>query len=105
MPKGLQRIRYAGVPATQTVATIKGIRQAALAKVEGMIKGAVKIIARCTSRQRDEPSTGRDPLVGPPCRNAMGVWRRWHPTYGGIYDEGQGIKRGTYTSTAQRAGP
>ena len=105
MPKGLKRIRYAGVPATKTVATIKVSLQAALAKVEGVIKGAVKLIARFTSRQRDEHSTGRDPLVCPPCRNAMGGWRLWHPTYGVIYDEGQGINRGTYTSTAQRAGP
>ena len=29
----------------------------------------------------------------------------WHPTYGVIYDEGEVIKRGTYASTAQRAGP
>jgi len=35
----------------------------------------------------------------------MGVWRIWHPTYGVIYDEVQVIKRGTYASTAQRAGP
>ena len=35
----------------------------------------------------------------------MGVWRIWHPTYGVIYDEGEVIKRGTYASTAQRAGP
>ena len=35
----------------------------------------------------------------------MGVWRIWHPTYGVIYDEGEVIKRGTYASTAQWAGP
>jgi len=35
----------------------------------------------------------------------MGVWRIWHPTYGVIYDEGRVIKRGTYASSAQRAGP
>jgi hypothetical protein len=33
------------------------------------------------------------------------VWRIWHPTYGVIHDEVQVIKRGTYASTAQRAGP
>ena len=104
-PKGFQRIRYYGVQATKTFAKIKVIIQAALAKVEGVIKGAVKIIARLTYRQRYEQSTGRDPLVCPHCRNEMGVWRIWHPTYGVIYDEGQVINRGTYTSTAQRAGP
>ena len=35
----------------------------------------------------------------------MGIWRIWHPTYGVIYDEGEVIKRGTYASSAQRAGP
>lgn len=35
----------------------------------------------------------------------MAVWRIWHPKYGVIYDEGDVIKRGTYASTAQRAGP
>ena len=35
----------------------------------------------------------------------MGVWRIWHPTYGVICDEGEVIKRGTYASSAQRAGP
>jgi hypothetical protein len=79
--------------------------QAALAKVEGGVKGAVQIIARLTYRQRYEASTGRDPLSCPHCHRAMEVWRIWHPTYGVIYDEGEGIKRGTYAPTAQRAGP
>jgi hypothetical protein len=35
----------------------------------------------------------------------MGVWRIWHPTYGVIYDEGEVIQRGTYASSAPRAGP
>jgi len=78
---------------------------AALAKVEGVGKGAVKIIARLTYRQRYEQSTGRDPFRCPHCGAEMAVWRIWHPKYGVIYDEGEVIKRGTYTSTAQRAGP
>ena len=78
---------------------------AALAKVEGMVQGAVQIIARLTYRQRYKQSTGRDPLICPHCRHEMGVWRIWHPTYGVIYDEGEVIKRGTYAVTAQRAGP
>jgi hypothetical protein len=105
VPKGFKRIRYYGVQATKTFAKVKGVIQAALAKVEGVVKGAVKIIARLTYRQRYEQSTGRDPLICPHCRGEMGVWRIWHPTYGVIHDEGQVIKRGTYTSTAQRAGP
>ena len=105
MSKGFKRIRYYGVQATKTYAKVKGVIQAALAKVEGVVKGAIKIIARLTYRQRYEQSTGRDPLRCPHCRAEMGVWRIWHPTYGVIYDEGQVIKRGTYTSTAQRAGP
>jgi Putative transposase/Transposase zinc-binding domain len=105
MPKGFKRIRYAGVQATKTFATVKVMIQAALAKVEGVVKGAVQIIARLTYRQRYEQSTGRDPLVCPHCRHAMGVWRIWHPTYGVIYDEGEVIKRGAYASSAPRAGP
>ena len=52
MPKGCKRIRYYGVQATKTCATVKGVIRAALAKVEGVVKGAVTIIARLTSRQR-----------------------------------------------------
>jgi len=104
-PKGCKRIRYDGVQAAKTFAKVKGMIQAALAKVEGVVKGAVQIIARLTYRERYEQSTGRDPLICPHCRSEMGVWRIWHPTYGVIYDEGEVIKRGTYTSTAPRAGP
>jgi hypothetical protein len=103
--RGFKRIRYYGVQATKTFAKVKVIIQAALTKVEGVVKGAVKIIARLTYRQRYEQSTGRDPLVCPHCRHEMVVWHIWHPTYGIIYDEGEVIKRGTYASTAPRAGP
>jgi hypothetical protein len=105
LPKGFKRMRYYGVQATKTFAKVKAAIQAALAKVEGVVKGAVKIIARLTYRQRYAQSTGRDPLICPHCRSAREVWRIWHPTYGVIYDEGEVIKRGTYASTAQRAGP
>jgi Putative transposase len=105
VPKGFKRIRYYGVQATKTFAKVKGVIQAALAKVEGVVKGAVQIIARLTYRQRYEQSTGRDPLRCPHCRHEMGVWRIWHPTYGVIYDEGEVIKRGTYASTAPQAVP
>ena len=103
--KGFKRIRYYGVQATKTFAKVKGAIQAALAKVECVVQGAVKIIARLTYRQRYEHSTGRDPLRCPHCGAEMGVWRIWHPTYGVIYDEGEVIKRGTYVSSAPRAGP
>jgi hypothetical protein len=105
LPKGFQRIRYYGVQATKTFAKVKGMIQAALAKVEGVIKGAVKIIARLTYRQRYEQSTGRDPFRCPYCGEEMAVWRIWHPTYGVIYDEGEVIKQGTYASSGPRAGP
>jgi hypothetical protein len=104
-PKGFKRIRYYGVQATKTFAKVKAVIQAALAKVEGVVRGAVQIIARLTYRQRYAQSTGRDPLICPHCRGEMEVWRIWHPTYGVIYDEGEVIKRGTYASTVQRAGP
>ena len=105
VPKGFTRSRSDGVPATKTFAKVQGMLHAALAKVEGIIKGAVPISARFTSRQRYEPSTGRDPLVCPHCPHEMGVWRLWHPTDGVIYDEGEVMKRGTYASTGPRAGP
>ena len=85
MPKGFKRIRYYGVQATKTFAKVKVVIHAALAKVEGVVKGAVKIIARLTYRQRYEQSTGRDPLICPHCGGEMGLWRIWHPTYGVIY--------------------
>src|SRR5262245_42146336 len=105
LPKGFQRIRYAGVQATKTFAKVKLVIQAALAKVEEVVQGAVKIIARLTYRQRYEQSTGCDPFRCPHCGEAMAVWLIWHPTYGVIYDEGEVIKRGTYASNAQRAAP
>jgi hypothetical protein len=105
MPKGFKRIRYDGVQATKTFAKVKGVMQAALAKGEGVVKGAVQIIARLTYRQRYEQSTGRDPLRCPHCQGEMEVWRIWHPTYGVIYDEGEMIKRGTYAASVPRAGP
>jgi hypothetical protein len=105
VPKGCKRIRYYGVQATQTLAKGKVAIQVALAMVEDVVKGAVQMLARLTYRQRYEQSTGRDPFRCPHCQSAMAVWCIWHPTYGVIYDEGEVIKRGTYASTAPRAGP
>jgi hypothetical protein len=105
LPKGFKRIRYYGVQATKTFAKVKQVIQVALTKVEGVVKGAIKIIARLTYQQRYMQSTGRDPFRCPHCGAEMGMWRIWHPTYGVVYDEGQKIKRGTYTSSAQRSGP
>jgi hypothetical protein len=105
MPTGFKRIRYDGVQATKTFAKVKVAIQAALAKVENVVQGAVKIIARLTYRQRYAQSTGRDPCRCPHCQGEMELWCIWHPTYGVIYDEGEIIKRGTYASTAPRAGP
>src|SRR2546429_1886755 len=105
VPKGFKRIRYYGVQATKTFAKGKVLIHEALSKLEGVVKGAIKIIARLTYRQRYEQSTGRDPLRCPHCQGEMGGWRILHPSYGVIYDEGQVIKRGTYASPAQRASP
>jgi len=105
LPKGFKRIRQYGVQATKTFATVKALIHKALAQVQRVIKGAVKIIGRLTYRQRYEKSTGCDPLRCSHCGEEMAVWRIWHPRYGVVYDEGQKIKRGTYTASAQRAGP
>jgi hypothetical protein len=104
-PKGFQRIRYYGVQATRTFAKIKHVIQEALAKVKGIVKGAIKIIAPMTYRQRYQQSTGQDPLRCPHCHSDMGVWRIWHPTYGVIHDELEAIRRGKYASQAPRAAP
>ena len=98
VPKGFKRIRYYGVQATKTFAKVKAVIQAALAKVEEVVEGAVKIIARLTYRQRYEQSTGRDPFRCSHCQREMELWCIWHPTYGVIYNEAEVIKRGTYAS-------
>jgi Putative transposase/Transposase zinc-binding domain len=103
--KGFQRIRYYGVQATKTFAKLKGVIQAALAKVQGVVKEAIKIIAPLTYRQRYQQSTGRDPLRCPHCHSEMGLWRIWHPVYGVIHDELEAIRRGKYASQAPRAAP
>jgi len=84
VPKGFKRIRHYGVQASKTFAKVKAGIQAALAKVEEVVKGAVKIIARLTDRQRYAQSTGRDPFRCPHCHSAMEVWCIWHPPYGVI---------------------
>src|SRR5215470_15255633 len=104
-PKGFQRIRYDGVQATKTFATLKGMIQAALAKVQGFVKEAIKIIAPLTYRQRYQLSTGRDPLRCPHCHTEMEVWKIWHPKYGVIYDELEAMRRGKYASQETRAAP
>jgi len=104
-PKSFQRIRYDGVQATKTFAKLKGVIQEALAKVQGLVKGAIKIIAPLTYRQRYQQSTGRDPLRCPHCQREMGLWRIWHPTYGVIYDELETMRRGKYASQETRAAP
>jgi Putative transposase len=103
--KGCQRVRYYGVQATKTFAKIKPLLQDALAKVKGIIKGAIKIIAPMTYRPRYQQSTGRDPLRCPHCQRVMEGWRIWHPTYGVIHDELEAIRRGKYAAKATRAAP
>jgi len=93
------------VQATKTFAKLRGLIQEALAKVQGLVKGAIKIIAPLTYRQRYQQSSGRDPLRCPHCHSAMEVWRIWHPTYGVIHDELEAMRKGKYASQAPRADP
>jgi hypothetical protein len=92
------------VQATKTFAKVKMVIQAALAKVEEVVKGAVKIIARLTYRQRYEQSMGRDPFRCPHCGEEMAVWRMWPPTYGVIYvrHEAQGWNEENSSPSAGR---
>jgi len=101
--KGFKRIRSYGVQATKTFEKVKGLIQEALAKVKGIVKGAVKIIASLTYRQRYHQSSGRDPLICPHCHEEMGVWKVWHPKYGVVYDELKAIEKGRYASAGKRA--
>jgi Putative transposase/Transposase zinc-binding domain len=102
-PKGFKRIRYYGVQATKTFEKIRPLIRQALAKVKGMVTGAIKVIAAKSYRQRYQQSTGRDPLCCPYCQQEMGVWKVWHPKYGVVYDELGAIKRGRYESPGKRA--
>jgi hypothetical protein len=104
-PKGFKRIRYDGVEATKTFAKLKGLIQEALAKVQGIVKGAIKIIAAKSYRERYQASTGRDPLICPHCKAERGIWKIWHPKYGVIADELEAMRRGKYASQAPRADP
>jgi len=102
-PKGFQRIRYYGVQATKTFAKIKGLIQDALAKVRGIVKGAIKIIAAQSYRERYRQSSGRDPLRCPHCHHGMDVWKVWHPKYGVVYDELEAMRKGRYESAGRSA--
>ena len=103
VPKNFQRVRYYGVQATKTFAKLKPLIQAALAKVQHIVKGAVKIIAPMSYRERYTQSSGRDPLICPHCQGEMALWRMWHPKYGVIYDEAKRIGRGEYERRRERA--
>ena len=102
---GVKRIRYYGVQATKTFAKVKVMIHTAVAKVEGVVKGAVQIITRFTSRQRYKQSTGRNFLSCPFCRGERGDGVSGTRPMGASMPRGEVIKRGTYASTAQRAGP
>ena len=52
VPKGFKRVRYYGVQAAKSFAKLKPVIQAALAQVQHVIKGAIKIIAPMTYRER-----------------------------------------------------
>ena len=75
-PTGCTRIRYDGVQATKTFAKLKCLMQEGWATGKGLVKGARKIIAPMTSRQRSRQSTGRDPLRCPHCPSDMVAYSR-----------------------------
>ena len=93
-PRGSNECVIYGVQATKTFAKMKGLMREALSKIKGVVRGAVKIIARLTYRQRYHQSSGRDPLMCPHCHHEMGLWKIWHPKYGVVYDELEAIKKG-----------
>ena len=104
--KGVKRIRYYGGQATKTFAKMKGWMREALSKIKGVVQGAGKILARRTSRQRYQHSSGREPLLCPHCHHEMGLWKIWHPKYGGVYDETRGHqKRAVWLRTRMSPNP
>jgi hypothetical protein len=100
--KGCKRIRYYGMQATKTFAKLKGRIRQALAKGGGIVKGAIKIVAAKSDRERYRESSGRDPLIGPHCHRARGLWKVWHPTYGVVSDELDALRRGRYAWAGRR---
>lgn len=92
--KGFKRIRYSGVQATQTFEKIKGLIGQALAKGQGIVKGAVKMIAAKRYRERYRESAGWDPFMCPHCQHEMSVWQVGHLKYGGVYDELAVMRKG-----------
>jgi len=103
LAKGFKRIRYYGVQATKTFAKLKGMLRQALAQVRGIVKGAIKIIAAKSYRERDRQRSGRDPLRWPHCHHEMGVWKVWHPKYGVVDDELEAMRKGRYASAGRSA--
>lgn len=71
-PKGLQRVRSYGVQATKPCAQLTRMMQDALAKLQGIVKGASKLIAAKTYRERSQQRTGRDPWRCPHCHHERG---------------------------------
>ena len=104
-PKGLHRVRSAGVPATKPFAPRKRMRHDAWATGQGRVKGAITLIAPLPSRQRSHQRTGRAPWSCSHCHAERGRWKRGHPTEGVSSDELEGIRRGKEASPALRAGP
>ncbi len=102
-PKGFKRIWYYGVQATKTFSKIKHLIRHALAKVKGMVTGAIKIIAAKSYRERYRQSSGRDPLLCPHCHHEGGLWKVWHSKYDVVYDELDAMKKGRYASAGRSA--
>lgn len=96
LPKGFHRMRSYGLHATCKAKKVRVVLKRILVAMGRAIKGAYRIVARKTYRERVLASTGRDPLRCGRCGRVMMLWKVWHPRYGVIYDELQEIKRGRY---------
>jgi Putative transposase/Transposase zinc-binding domain len=96
LPKGFHRMRYFGLHATCKAKKVRAVLKQILRAMGRTIKGAYRIVAPKTYRERVWASTGHDPLRCGHCGRVMILWKVWHPRYGVVYDELKEIKRGRY---------
>ena len=91
LPKGFKRVRYYGLQATKTFAKWKEMITKGIKNLSTEIHDAYQVITIPKYRERYIKGSGKDPFKCSHCGNEMVLWRIWHPKYGVIYDEREGV--------------